>query len=163
MCDSAVAPCFHGSPVFLHRHSLLQISSLPSPRPSPHSQQHFSLWACSPIPTHQLLTLSHTCKHTSQSGACRAEVWTICVFLTLCPVCHRLATSPSPNSLKCFPSVPINFPNGEGVSPSERGFPRIQESLLCFSSPVPGCRSHPASPPPSPFFFFHPTQLCRDL
>ena len=31
-CDSAVAPCFHGSPVFLHRHSLLWLSSLPSPQ-----------------------------------------------------------------------------------------------------------------------------------
>ena len=31
-CDSAVAPCFHGSPVFLCRYSLLQISSLPSPQ-----------------------------------------------------------------------------------------------------------------------------------
>ena len=31
-CDSAVAPCFHGSPVSLHRHSLLHISSLSSPQ-----------------------------------------------------------------------------------------------------------------------------------
>ena len=31
-CDSAVAPCFRGSPVFLHRHSLLRISSLLSPQ-----------------------------------------------------------------------------------------------------------------------------------
>ena len=31
-CDSAVAPCFHGSLVFLRRHFLLQISSLPPPQ-----------------------------------------------------------------------------------------------------------------------------------
>ena len=30
VCDSAVAPCSHGSPVFLCRYSLLRISSLPS-------------------------------------------------------------------------------------------------------------------------------------
>ena len=42
----------------------------------------------------------------------------------------------------------------QSISPTERGFPRIRESLLCFSSPTLGSRSHPtSSPPPSPFFF----------
>ena len=37
VCDSAVVPCFHGSLAFLCRHSLLWISSLPSPQSiSPH-------------------------------------------------------------------------------------------------------------------------------
>ena len=127
--------------------------------PSPHSQQQFSLWARSPVPMHQLPASLHTCEHMSQSRAHRAEIWTgPSVHFSFCPVCHRSATSPSSDSLKCFPPVPIDFP-------VERGFPLIRESLLCFSSPNLGCRSHPASspPPPSPFFFFCPTQLCRDL
>ena len=32
VCDSAVVPCFHGSPVFLRRHLLWRISSFPSPQ-----------------------------------------------------------------------------------------------------------------------------------
>ena len=76
------------------------------------------------------------------------------VYFSLCPVCHRSAASPSSNSLKCFPSVLVDFPVREGFSSLERGFPRIRESLLCFSSHALGCRSHSASsPPPSPFLF----------
>ena len=50
---------------------------------SPHSQQQFSPWACSPIPTLQLPAPLHICEHTSQSRLHRAVVWTICVVLTL--------------------------------------------------------------------------------
>ena len=53
-----------------------------------------------------------------------------------------------------LPFCPIPFPRRRGVSPSNRGFAQIQESLLCFSSPAPACRFCPtSSPPPSPFFF----------
>ena len=43
----------------------------------------------------------------------------------------------------------------QSISPSERGFPQVRESLLCFRSPTPGHRFCPTSS--------HPTQLCRDL
>ena len=44
--------CFYGRPGFLHRHSQLRISSLPSPQLSPHSQQQSSPQVCSPNPQH---------------------------------------------------------------------------------------------------------------
>ena len=75
------------------------------------------------------------------------------VYFSLCPICHRLAASPSSNSLKCFPSVPIDFPIREGVSPNSG-----------ISTPLPW-GAGPALLPlllllPS---FLCPTQLCRDL
>ena len=82
--------------------------------PSPHSQQHFLHWVCSPIPVHQLPAPLHTCEHMLQSEAHRAVVRTACVFLTL----FRLP------QIRCFtlswqsqmlPFCP-NFPIGEGVS-----------------------------------------------
>ena len=61
-------------------------------------------------------------------------------YFSLCPVCHRSATSPSSDSLKCFPSVPIEFPVREGVSPNSGISPLLQlpcprvQVLSCFLS-----------------------------
>ena len=120
-CDSAVVPCFCGSPVFLCRHSLLWISSLPS-RLSPHSQQQFLLWVCSPVHMLQLPAPLHTCEHTSQSRAHRAMVQTICVVLTLSslPQISHFTLFQQPQMLpfcpNWFPHQRRGFPIGEGVS-----------------------------------------------
>ena len=157
MYDSAVVPCFHGSPVFLHRHSLLCIFPSCPLSLYPHSQQQFSLQACSPVPMHKLPAPLHTCEHTSQSGAHRAVVRTICLFLTvshLPPIgCFTLFQQP-----QMLPFYPNQF-----LSLSERGFPQIWESLLCFSSPTWGAGSILLPLLLLLPSFFHPTQLCKDL
>ena len=121
--------CFHGSPVFLHRHSLLRLSSLPSPQsisPQPTAVLTLGLFssphALAPRP------LAHLWTHVPV-GTLRAPVQIVCV--SLCPVCHRSAASASSDSLKCFPSVPIDFPiggfpSGEGVSPDSGISPLLQ-------------------------------------
>ena len=131
-CYLAIVPCFHGSPVFLHRHSLLEIPPSHLLSLSPHSQQQFSLWACSPIPTHQLPAPLHTCEHTSQSGACRAVVWTICVFLSLShlPQISHFTLFWQPQMLPfCpnrFPRQRESFPVGEGVPLNSGTIPLFQ-------------------------------------
>ena len=66
VCDSAVEPCFHGSPVFLHRHSLLQISSLPSAQSVSPQPTAVLARASSPFPMHQLpAPLTHLRTHVS--------------------------------------------------------------------------------------------------
>ena len=135
VCDSAVVPCFQCL-VFLHRHSLLWISSLPSPSLSPLSQQQFSPQACSPAPTHQLPAPCTPVDTRPSLG--HVGLWyRPSVYFSLCPVCHRLAASPSSNSLKCFPSVPIDFPVGEGVSPNLGISPLLQ--FPCPGVQVPSC------------------------
>ena len=144
-CDSAVVPCFHDRPVFLCRHSLLWISSLPSPQsvsPQPTAVLALGLFS---NPTLQLPAPFHTCEHTSQSGAHMAVVQTICI--------SHSVPSATDCPLHPLPAASNAFLLSQSISLSERGFPPIRESLLCFSSPAPGCRSRPASsPPPSPFF-----------
>ena len=79
------------------------------------------------------------------------------VYFSLHPICHRSAASSSSNSLKCFPSVPIDFPDGEGVLPNSGISPLLQ-------LPYPGVQvpSHFLSSSFS-LLFFCPTQLCRDV
>ena len=48
------------------------------------------------------------------------------MLFSLCPVCHRSATSPTSDSIKCFPSVPVYFPVREGVSPNSGISPLLQ-------------------------------------
>ena len=52
--DSAVSPCFHGCPAFLHRHFPPQSPPSHPLDQSLHSQQHSSPWDCSTIPQLQL-------------------------------------------------------------------------------------------------------------
>ena len=47
---SAVSPCFHGCPTFLHRPFSPQSPASHPPDPSLHSQQQPSPWDCSTIP-----------------------------------------------------------------------------------------------------------------
>ena len=77
------------------------------------------------------------------------------VQVSLCALCHRLAVSPSSDSLRCFPSVPTDFSVSEGASPD------VGTSLL-LQLPNWGAGSIPF---PLLFFlpFFHPTWLCRYL
>ena len=79
------------------------------------------------------------------------------VCFSLRPICHRSAASSSSNSLKCFPSVPVDFPDRKGVSPNSGISPLLQ-------LPYPGVQvpSHFLSSSFS-LLFFRPTQLCRDL
>ena len=52
--DSAVSPCFHGCPAFLHRHFPPQSPPSHSSQSSLHSQQQPSPWDCSTIAKLQL-------------------------------------------------------------------------------------------------------------
>ena len=105
---------------------------------------------------HELPAPFHTCEHTSQSGACRAAVRTICVFLILSPLTQigRFTLFLQPQML---PFCPNWVPCRRGVSLHSGISPLLQ-------LPLPGVQvpSHFLS---SSFFllFFHPTQLCRDL
>ena len=62
-CDSAVVTCFHGSPVFLRRHSLLWFFSLPSPQ------------SVSPQPT-AVLALGLFSNPHSSAPSLLAHLWT---------------------------------------------------------------------------------------
>ena len=124
--------------------------------PSPHSQQQFSLWACYPIPKHQLPAPLHTYEHMSRSRTCRAMVWTVCVFLTLSrlPQIGHFTLFQQPQML---PFCPNWFPHQRG------GFLKFRN--LSSASALP---PHGAGRIPLPLLlllcsFFHPTQLCRDL
>ena len=75
--DSAVWPCFHGCPAFLHRH-------FPSQSPPSHSldlsllsQQQPSLWNCSTIPKLQLLAALPSRGPASLSGVCMTVARTV--------------------------------------------------------------------------------------
>ena len=78
----------------------------------------------------------HTCEHTSPSRDVGPR-YRPSLYFSLCPVCHRLAASPSSDSLKCFPSVPVNFPVREGVSSNSGISPLLQ--LPCTGVRVPSC------------------------
>ena len=96
-------------------------------------------WNCSPVPTLQLPAPVHTSGHASQPGVQGPGPWHgLSVCFSVCSDCHRSAGSLS-DSLNCFPSV---LTNSSGCG-----------SLLCFSSPTPGCWSCPACPPPPSRFF----------
>ena len=113
--------------------------------PSPHSQQQFLLWACSSIPMHQLPDPLHTCEHTSQSGAHRAVVRTVCVFLTLS---HLPQISPFTlfRQLQMLPVCPTQSPHQRG------GFPEFRK-LSSASSPLP----QGAGPIPLPLLLLLPS------
>ena len=147
-CDSAVVPCFHRSLVFLHRHSLLWISSLLSPQ------------AISPQPTAVLAPGLLSNHHAPAPSPC-VHWWThvpawapqdcgtdhLCSFHSVPSATDRLLQPPLTASNVSLLSQPI--------LPLVRGLPQMWESLHCFISPLhpPGCRSClSSSPPPPPFF-----------
>ena len=80
--DSAVAPCLHGCPAFLQRHSPGCSPPSLSLRPSPRSQQQSLLWDCSPIPMLQLPATVFSDGLTSLSRVHRATAQIVCVVPT---------------------------------------------------------------------------------
>ena len=146
-CDSAVAP----DSMAVQSSSIgIPCCRLPPSHPfslSPYSQQQFSLWACSPIPMHQLPAPLHTCEQTSQSRACRAKVWTVCVFLTVLSVTdqplHPLPTASNASLLS------------QSISPVERGFPHWGGGFPEFGNLSSASASLPwgAGPIPLPLLF----------
>ena len=91
MLDSAVSPCFHGCPAFLHRHFPQQSPPLHPLDPSLHSQQWHSPWDCSTIPELQLPAIASSRGPVSLSGVCMAAARTAWFSFHL--GCHRSAVS----------------------------------------------------------------------
>ena len=91
MYDSAVLPCFHGCPAFLHRHFPPQ--SFPSHplNPSLCSQQQPSPWDCSTIPKLQVPAAALSRGPASLSGVYMAAAKTVWFPFHL--GCHRSAVS----------------------------------------------------------------------
>ena len=76
MLDSAVSPCFHGCPAFLHRHFPPQSPPSHPLHPSLHSQQLPLPWDCSTIPKLQLPATAPSRGPESLSGVCMAAART---------------------------------------------------------------------------------------
>ena len=108
-CDSAVSPCFHGSPAFLHRHFPPQSPPSHPLDLSLHSQQQPSLWGCSTIPKLQLPAAAPSRGPESLSRVCMAVARILIPFRLLQINCFLL-------SLKCFSSDSDNCP-GVGSGP----------------------------------------------
>ena len=94
--DSAVSPCFHGCPTFLHRHFPAQSSASYRLDPSLCSQQQPSLWYCSTIPKLHLPAAAPSRGPVSLSGVCMAAART--VWFSFHIGCHSCLTL----GLKCF-------------------------------------------------------------
>ena len=71
--DSAVSPCFHGCPAFLHRHFPPRSPPSHPLDPSLHSQQQPSPWDGSTIPNLQLPAAVPSRGPASLSWVCMAE------------------------------------------------------------------------------------------
>ena len=75
--DSAVLPCFHGCPAFLHRHFPPRSPPSHPLDPSLHSQQQPSPWGCSTVPKLQLPAAAPSKGPASLSGVHRAAARTV--------------------------------------------------------------------------------------
>ena len=126
--DSAVSPCFHGWPAFLHRHFPSQSPSYPLDL-SFHSWQQPSPWDCSTIPKLQLPAAVPSRGSTSLSRICMAAAKTVWFSFHLC--CHR-----STLSLLALNASPLT----QTIAP-------MWESDLWFSSPT--CYLHSCFSPSS--------------
>ena len=106
--DSAVSPCFHGCPAFLHGH----FPPRPPPShpldPSLHSQQQPSTWNCSTIPKLQLPAAAPSRGPAFLPG-CGKDCLVLIPFRLPQISCFTL-------SLKCFSSDSDNCPN-VGIRP----------------------------------------------
>ena len=91
--DSAVLPCFHGCPAFLHRHFPPQAPPSHHLDPSLCSQQQPSPWDCSTVPKLHLPAGAFSRGPASLSEICMAASRTVWFSFHL--GCHRLAVSPS--------------------------------------------------------------------
>ena len=107
--------------------------------PSPHSQQLFLLWPCSPIPNLQF-PAPCTPLNIHPSLGHIVPWYGPSVYFSLCQVCYQSTSSPSSDSLKCFPLVPVDFPTSERVSLNSGIFPLFQlphpgvQAPSCFLS-----------------------------
>ena len=122
--DSAVSPCFHGGPAFLHRHFPPQSPPSHPLHLSLHSQQQPSPWDCSTIPKLQLPAAAPSRGSVSLSGVCMVAATTVWVSFHL--GCHRAAVSlsaliVSPLTQTIAPSVGIGpllqFPHPPRAGP----------------------------------------------
>ena len=132
--DSAVSPCFHGCPAFLHRHFPPQ-----SPPSHPldwslHSQQQPLPWDCPTIPKLQLSAALSSSEPVSLSGVCMAVARTVWFSFHL--GCHRSAVSlsalnvsPLTQTIALMIGYLLQFPHPLGTGP-------ILLTLLFFP-PVP--------------------------
>ena len=115
--DSAVSPCFHGCPAFLHRY-------FPPRSPPSHpldlslSQHQPSLWDCSTVAKLQLSATASSRGPASLSRVCMAAARTVLFSFHL--GCHRSAVSLSALS----------------VSPLTQTIALMWVSDPCFSSPT---------------------------
>ena len=109
--DSAVPPCFHGCPAFLHRHFPPQSPPSPPLDLSLHSQQQPSPWDCPTIPKLQLPCSAFQETSVSVRGMYgRGKDCLILVPFRLLQIsCFTL-------SLKCFFSDSDNCPD-VGIGP----------------------------------------------
>ena len=122
-CDSAVSPCFHGCPAFLHRHFPSQSPPSPPLDPSVHSQQQPSPWDCSSF---QPLRLPGDLQPVRGVYGCSKD--------------YLILISFRPPQFSCFSSDSDNCPD-VGIGPLLR-FPHLPRAgpvvlTLLFSPLVP--------------------------
>ena len=116
-CDSAVSPCFHGCPAFLHRHFPPQSPPSHPLNPSLHSQQQSSPWDSpqSLNSSSQLLCLPGDCIPVQGMYGCSKDFLILIPFRLLQISCFTLI-------LQCFSSGSDNCPD-VGIRPLLQ-FPR---------------------------------------
>ena len=114
MHDSAVSPCFHGCPAFLHRHFPPQSNPSHPLDPSLSIQQQPSPWDCSTIPKLQLPASAPSRESMSLSRVCTAAERTVWFSFHL--GCNRSAVSLS--ALNVSPLTQIIAPCGDRTSAS---------------------------------------------
>ena len=152
----AMALCLCGSLGFLHEHSWLWSSSLPSPQAVSSQSTAVPSSSLFSNPTFQYPAPVCTGRHLSQAGACRAVAWTIYVGLTLSYLpqtgCRALLRAPEAPLLSQLTSLLVRR-----ASPDARTSPYLQFSNR-GAGPVllPLLFLFPSS-------FFCPTQLHGDL
>ena len=125
MCDSAVLPCFHGCPAFLHRNFPPQSPPSPPLNISLHSQQQPSAWDNS--------TISELCTPVRGMYGLGKDCLILIPFRLPQISCFTL-------SLKCFSSDSDNCPD-VGIGPLLQ-FPYLLRAgpvllILLFSPLVP--------------------------
>ena len=109
--------------------------------PSPCSQQQSSPWICSLIPMLQLPVPVCTVGHMSPSRMFTDHLYSFHSLLYTTD--WSLYPPPTASNASLLSQL---------ISLSVRELPQMWESLPCFSSPPPGCRSCPHFSPPPPFF-----------
>ena len=100
MHNSALLPCFHACPAFLHRHFPSQSLSSPPLDLSLHSRQQPSPWDRSTLPKRQLQATAPSRGPFSLSGVYMAVTRTVSFSFPL--GCHRSAVSLSALNVSFF-------------------------------------------------------------